>query len=162
MKKLTKRLMSAFLALVMVLGVGAIPAFAAENTDMVVAEESAVQPRFTTVYQGYNWRFSSRRDSNTGDVTGPGRFYATAGQTICFSVSGVHSNSSQGFDVYLYRANSAGTPLAAGRRGPYHFDANTSFSLSIKADVTGYYIISCQRTNDGSQQIFDNVTILVE
>ena len=162
MKKLTKRLMSAFLALVMALSVGAIPAFAAENTDMVVAEETAVQPRLTTVYQGTNWRFSSRRDSNTGDVTGPGRFYATAGQTICFSATGVSSNSSQGFDVYLYRANSAGTPLAEGRRGPYHFDANTSFSLSLKATYTDYYIISCQRTNDGSQQIFGSVTISIE
>ena len=168
MKKSVKRLMSAFLALAMVLSLGmslgGVTASATEIEDVTVAEATAVTPRSATiVYTGSSWKFFSRRDSNTGDLQGPGRFYATAGQTIIFALSGVHSDSSQGFDVYVYRANSAGTPLAEGRMGPYHVAGNMSggYSLSLQTDYTGYHIISCQRTADNSQQILDSVTILV-
>lgn len=165
MKKAVKKLMSTFLALAVVLSLNmelsciTVSATEIEN----VAEVTAVEQRSTTiVYTGSNWRFYSRRDSNTGAPQGSGRFYASAGQTIIFALSGVHSESSQGFDVYVYRANSAGTPLAEGRMGPYHVDGNMSggYSLSMQTDYTGYHIISCQRTNDGYQQIFNSVTIL--
>lgn len=168
MKKTVKRFMSAFLALVMVLSlsmsIGSVTAFATETGDLPITEATEVTPSsITPVYTGSDWKFYSRRDSNTGNVTGSGRFYATAGQTINFCLSGVHSSSSQGFNVYVYRANSAGAPLAEGRRGPYHVDGNLpgGYTLALRTEYTGYHIISCQRTNDGYQQIFDSVTILV-
>lgn len=162
MKKSIKKLMSAFMALVMVLSVGAMPAFAAENADDATLEMAAVEPR-AIVFTETGWKFSSQRDSNTRDPDGPGRFYASAGQTISFAISGVHSESSQGFDVYLYRASSSGMPYDAGKEGPYHVSANMSggYTLSLQTDYTGYHIIRCKRTNDGYSQYIDSVTIVV-
>ncbi len=162
MKKLTTKLMSAFFALIMVLSVGAMPAFAAENIDNLQLEVVTVQPH-SIVFTETGWKFRSQRDSNTRDLDGAGRFYANAGQSISFAISGVYSDSSQGFDVYLYRANSAGMPYASGVSGPYHLDANMSmgYTLTIQADYTGYYIIRCKRINDGYDQYIDSVTIVV-
>lgn len=162
MKKTVKKLMSAFLALIMVLSVSAMPAFAAENTDNAELEVAAVEP-YAIVFTETGWQFGSQRDSNTRDLDGAGRFYATAGQTINFAISGVHSDSSQGFDVYLYRASSDGMPYASGVRGPYHVDANMSggYTLSLQTDYTGYHIIRCKRTDDGYDQYIDSVTIVV-
>ena len=157
-----KRLTSVFIALTMVLSVGVMPVFAAENTDNASLQVTSVEPR-AIVFTETGWNFSSQRDSNTRDLRGPGRFYATAGQTISFAISGVHSGSSQGFDVYLYRANSEGMPYASGVRGPYHVDANISggHTLSLYTDYTGYHIIRCKRTDDGYKQFIDSVTIAV-
>ena len=145
----------------MIASIGGTSAFAAENLVNTTAEVEFITPR-ATVFTDDGWKFKSLRDSNSYDPTGPGRFYANAGQTIILSMTGIYSASSQGFDVYLYQANSSGTPLAGTERGPYHVNANMAgHSLSLLAEKSGYYIIRLSRINDGVQQCIDYIQILV-
>lgn len=156
MKKSVKRLMSAFMALVMVLSVGAVPAFAAENSeemvteatvDMVAENEVTVTPRDSRAYTGYNWSFKHQRDTN--------QFYATKGQTVVFTMMGINSTSSLGFNVRLCRYVN-GEPQVV--HGPISIGANASnTAISFAIPSSGYYFIRCARTNDGTAQ---NITTI--
>lgn len=161
-KKLSKRLLSSFLAFALVLSLGSVTAFAAENTDVKANEAVAIETRATsTVFTEHDWSFLSKMYSNTRNKTGPGRFYARAGQTIILGISGINSATTGGFDVTLFRANSASTPLEEGKLGPYHARSSNiaGYTLSIQAEYTGYYVFCIDKANDGNRMYFDTVTI---
>ena len=171
MKKSVKRLMSAFMALAMVLSLGmslggvTASATEIEEVEEVSVDEVSVEPRASqVVYQKNNWKFTSERYSNSFEEDPKvGRFYARAGQTINFVLSNVSCPTNNGFDIYLYRAGSDGTPWADGVRGPYHVNSSnmSGYTFTIQAEYTGYHLIKVKRNNDGQYQTFGSVTIMV-
>lgn len=154
-KKWSKRLISSFLALAMVLSLGSATAFAAENTDMNVKQQS-VSRATSVVISEDGWKFTKQRDSDLRNSAG--RFYATSGQSVSITMTGIHSNSSQGFTVQVCRIVN-GTPQKTS--GPIHVDANKSntYTMTFGIYTTGTYIIRMERNNDGIYQYIDHVTI---
>lgn len=118
MKKTFTKLMSAFMALVMVLSVGAMPAFAAENTDEMTSEAIIGYDEEVSVLSSSDWieTTNNRYDTHLGYFTRqeytPGLiFYGSSNMSISVGMSGI-SNSGLGttyFTVQLVRLYEDGT-----------------------------------------------------
>lgn len=145
-KKISKRLLGFVLALAMVLSFGTTNAFAAENTEKVADKQITSR---ASVYSN-SWSFKHQRDSSN--------FYASAGQSVSITMSGIHSSSSQGFYIQVCRIVNGNVQTYGG---PIHVDANKSIPYTITFGIydNGTYLIRGSRTNDGIYQNIDSIIV---
>lgn len=163
MKKLTTKLMSAFLALVMVLGVGAMPVLAAENTDAKVSEEAnivaeanldenaEIAPASTVVLSTYV-KFNNYVDTAQ-------KYFG--GNAIILSMSDIHPEtdcSDNTFNVTVYRVNSDGSKTQVGQTrtlSGYNMDCSYTWELD-----PGTYVFRFKKLSGSSRQCIDSVILM--
>lgn len=158
---LRKQLMSAFLALTMVLGLGSVNIYAAPKNRITVSTEDMINQQMdtrATSYTGTNWSFTHQRDT--------GLLAANAGQSISFAMRGVSSASSSRFTVSLcrYVINSNNQKVAQIVSGPIPVDSNNSNgqTITFQAPYTDNdYFIRCSRTAESSPQKIASVKAIV-
>ena len=170
MKKSVKKLMSAFLALVMVLGIGAMPAFAAE-TDATAPE--AVITTFEGEYQipndakticedAFDQQGLARTEFNTWvkfrhQVDTRKDIYFTGTSISCAMVD-IRCSGTNTFYVELYRYEN-GVETYISRSGNIQPNApNTTVTWQLPS--AGYYFVRFHRDNDGAQQSIGGVTLI--
>lgn len=171
MKKSVKRLMSAFMALAMVLSLGmslgGVTASATEieevYVDEAMTENDAVALHAAASGEVYSdpdgWYFTHQRDTDT--------FSANAGQSVSFVITGVQSDSSSRFTVSLcrYVVNSNGQKVAQIVSGPITQESNQNYAgttITFQATVTDNdYFIRCLRDSEVPGQNFASVTVYV-
>lgn len=138
---------------------GATSAFAAELPETTAEMTTAVSEETVemaaargTVYNSDKWTFSSQKDTDA--------FNVSAGQSVSFNMGSLSSSSGQGFEVKLCRMVNGVAQLYGG---PIHVEANRSYgsTITFNVNVSGSYIIRCDRTNDGNSQIINNVSVYV-
>lgn len=114
MKKTVKKLMSAFLALIMILSVGAMPAFATENDDAMTLNQTEED---VTTFSSDDWikvpdnRYETHAGFSREVYTRGLIFSGSSDMSICVAMSGI-SNSGLGttyFTVQLVRLHENGT-----------------------------------------------------
>lgn len=162
-KKMFTKLMSAFLALVVVLGVGAMPAFAAENTDVPVPEEATfvaetisdenagIAPASTVVLDTYV-KFNNYVDTVQ-------KYFS--GSTVILAMSDIHpetDTSGNTFNVTVYRVNSDGSKTQVAQTGTLSgYNNNCSYSWNLGA---GTYVFRFKKLSGSVRQCVDSVTLL--
>lgn len=170
MKKYVKNLMSAFLTFVMVLGIGAMPAFAAE-TDATAPEavittfegEYQVPEDAKTVCEDVFEQQGNARTTFTTWVkfrsmveTRKDIYFSGSG--VSCAMAGINSTSSNTFYVELYRYDN-GTSTYISRSSNIGPNANNT-TVTWQIDSPGYYFVRFRRTNDGIYQNIDTVTLV--
>lgn len=169
MKKTFTKLMSVFMALVMVLSVGAMPAFAAENTDEMTSEAIVGYDEEVSVLSSSDWieTTNNRYDTHLGYFTRqeytPGLiFYGSSNMSISVGMSGI-SNSGLGttyFTVQLVRLYEDGTydDLYTYR---VNGDANNTTLTWANVGAGAYQVIFTKdSTNLLWNQTIDSVTVI--
>ena len=163
MKKSAERLMSVFLALIMILSVSVMPAFAAENTDakvlkkvtfateVVCDEDAGIAPASTIVLDTYV-KFNNYVDTVQ-------KYFS--GSTVILAMSDIHPEydaNDNTFNVTVYRVNSDGSKTQVARTGTLSgFSNNCSYSWDLGA---GTYVFRFKKLSGSVRQCVDRVTVL--
>ena len=163
MKKTFTKLMSAFMALVMVLSVGAMPAFAAENTDAQVPEEvtfvaeavsdenAGIAPASTEVLDTHV-KFNNYVDTVK-------KYFS--GNVVIMALADIYpetASTNNTFYVIVYRVNDNGSRTQVAQTGTLTgYNNNCSYSWELGP---GNYVFRFKKLSGDARQCIDSVVLL--